>query len=254
MKKQITLLLIVAGILIFSGCLNKGQKDNSSGEEVSSVPDTGFTGIRKYYSQDQLAYEVTLRNGVREGLMTTYYGNGKVRQTFWYRNGMREDTAIWYHEDGKIFRKTPFRGDSIHGIQIQYYKSGAVRAKLEFRNGLRVPYLEEWGTDGKKITDYPDVVIKLTDSYKQSGTYKIALSLDKENVMANFYLGEYEEGLFTPRKYKKLNNSKTTGVLQLRKTGTAGNNYVGIIAEISTSLGNKQLVYKRIELPYNDLK
>jgi hypothetical protein len=73
-------------------------------------------------------------------------------------------------------------------------------------------------------------------------------------VKVNFYRGEYIEGLFMPKKYIKLNTSDYTGYLELKKTGSPGNNYVGIIAEISTDLGNKYLTYRKIDIPYNDLK
>jgi antitoxin component YwqK of YwqJK toxin-antitoxin module len=142
----------------------------------------------------------------------------------------------------------------MNGLQIQYYKSGKVKAKLEFVNGLRKPYLEEFTMDGKKITDYPVVIIKTTDNYKQDGTYSISLQLSKKEVKANFYQGDYIDGLFIPKKLKKINSSETTGFLKLKKSAAPGAGYVGIISEISTPMGNKLLVYNRVELPYNDLK
>jgi antitoxin component YwqK of YwqJK toxin-antitoxin module len=186
--------------------------------------------------------------------MKTYYANGLLYQTFWYENGIKQDTAKWYFEDGKVFRATPFKNDSADGIQTQYHTNGKVRAKLSYVNGIRTPYLEEFTPDGKKITDYPDLVIRTKDDYNQNGTYKIFLELTNKNVKATYYRGEYIDGLFYPKKYVKLNDSEKTGYLELKKSGSSGNNYVGIIAEISTKRGNKYLVYKKIDLPHNDLK
>jgi len=257
MRKLSIFFLALFSAVYFTGCLKKGnqKQEEKETQEVASVPDTGYTGIKQYYSGDFLSYEVEFKNGIRHGLMKTYYyPSGKLRQTFWYQNGLREDTAVWYYEDGRVFRKTPFRRDTVHGIQIQYYRSGKIRAKLEFEKGLRKPYLEEFTSDGKKITDYPEVVIKTEDNYSKNGTYKILLSLSKKNVKANFYRGGYVNGLFDPDKVAKINDTDYTGVLSLKKSGTGGNNYVEIIAEISTPLGNKLLVNKKIELPYNDLR
>jgi len=256
MRSIITILFLSILLIILCNCSGKGsagKNDNSSADTVT-VPDTGFTGIRQYFSNTTLSYEVTFKNGVRNGLMKTFYPDGRLRQTFWYENGTREDTAIWFYEDGKIFRKTAFKRDSMNGLQIQYYKSGKVKAKLEFVNGLRKPYLEEFTMDGKKITDYPVVIIKTTDNYKQDGTYSISLQLSKKEVKANFYQGDYIDGLFIPKKLKKINSSETTGFLKLKKSAAPGAGYVGIISEISTPMGNKLLVYNRVELPYNDLK
>jgi len=258
MKNYSILIIVLILISANGGCLNKGNKNSSAKNEnltdTSTVADTGFTGIKQYYSSKLLAREVTFKNGVKHGLMKTYLENGQLYQSFWYENGVREDTAKWYFEDGKVFRATPFKNDSMNGTQIQYYRNGKVRAKLNFVNGIRTPYLEEFTSDGKKINDYPDLVIRMKDDLNQNGTYKIFLELTNKTIKATYYKGEYIDGLFHPKKYKKLNNTETTGYLELKKSGNPGNNYVGIIAEISTALGNKYLVYKKIDLPYNDLR
>ena len=260
MKTNSIYFVIFILLTISAGCLNKGNNSSKSEREnmtdTASVPDTGFTGILQSFSGANLVKETTLKNGVRHGLMKTFYASGLLYQTFWYENGLRQDTAKWYFEkiNGKVFRTTPFKNDSVNGIQTQYYESGAVRAKLNYVNGLRTPYLEEFSSDGKKVTDYPDMVVTIKDDYNQNGTYKIFLKLTNETTKATYYKGEFIDGLFNPKKYLKLNASETTGYLELKKSGTPGNNYIGIIAEILTPKGNKHLVYKRIDLPYNDLK
>lgn len=255
MKNILILLSIVIASGLF-GCQSKGGKKPSdiAPADTQTVADTGYTGIRRYFTRQMLTYEATFRNGVRQGKMTTYYPSGKVRQTFWYDKGMKEDTAVWFYEEGGIFRKTPFTRDSMNGIQTQYYRSGALRAKMNFVDGLRAPYLEEFNQDGKKITDYPAVIIKTKDNYATDGTYTINLILDRKNIKVSFYRGEFTDGVFNPKKVRKINNSETTGYLLLRKSPTPGQDWVGIISEISTSLGNKLLIYNKVPLPHNDLK
>jgi hypothetical protein len=257
--KQITFLFTIVILLTLGfGCQNNNKKSSSSqnekAEKDAAVPDTGFTGIKQYHSGNAIVKEVTFKNGIRNGLMKTFDASGLLYQTFWYENGKREDTAKWYYPDGRVFRRTPFKNDSANGIQIQYYKNGTVRAKLEMVNGIRTPYLEEFESNGKKVSGYPDLVIKTTDEFNQTGKFKINLELNKKKLAATFYRGEFTDGLFTPKKYAKLNNSETTGYLELKKSASTGDTYVGIIAEIPTSLGNKYLVYKKINLPYNNLK
>ncbi len=258
MKTNSILLIITILCILNAGCGNRGNKKSSSQNEnltdTSTVADTGFTGIKQLYSKRLLAREVTYKNGIMNGLMKTYLPNGQLYQTFWYKNGVREDTAKWYFDDGKVFRASPFRNDSMNGVQTQYYRNGKVRAKLSFINGARTSYLEEFLQDGKKVTAYPGLIFKTKDEYAQNGTFKIWLELTDKTVKVTYYRGEFIDSLYYPKKYTKLNSSETTGYLELKKTGTPKNNYVGVIAEISTALGNKYLVYKRIDLPYNDLK
>jgi hypothetical protein len=78
--------------------------------------------------------------------------------------------------------------------------------------------------------------------------------LNQKNVKATYYRGEYIDGLFVPKKYTKLNTSEFAGSLELKKSGTQGDPSVGIIAEINTIYGNKYIVYKKVGLPYSDLK
>jgi len=249
--RKFFLILAFLPLLCISSCMNKGSRvSESEGEnEELSVPDT----VKKFYSGNLLTSEVTFRNGVRHGLTKTYYPSGKLYQTFWYQNGVKEDTAVWYYEDGRVFRKTPFRRDTMHGVQIQYYKSGRVRAKLEFVDGLRKPYLEEFKSDGSPVTDYASLVVQTTDNYQQNGTYTIKLSLNKKDVKATYYRGGYQNGLFNPKAVVKINDSDYTGIIHLRKTGSPAQNFVEVIAEITTPLGNKLLEYRKIDLPYNDL-
>jgi antitoxin component YwqK of YwqJK toxin-antitoxin module len=258
MKTNTILLIIIVLITFTTGCFNRDNKKSASKTDnitdTSTVADTGFTGIKQQYSNKLLAREITYKNGVMNGIMKTYLQTGQLYQSFWYVNGVKEDTAKWYFENGKVFRTTLFKNDTMNGIQTQYYRNGKVRAKLNFIKGLRTPYLEEFSSDGKKVAGYPDLVIKTKDEYNSSGTYKIWLELTDKTVKATYYRGEYIDSLFNPKKYSKLNSSETKGFLELKKTGIPKNNYVGVIAEIFTPLGNKFLVYKKIDLPYNDLK
>jgi hypothetical protein len=257
MKSNTILFSILILFIVTPGCLNKSQKNSSTQEtntDTTTVPDTGFTGIKQYYSHKLLAREVTFKNGVMDGIMKTYLENGQLYQSFTYKNGIRQDTAKWYWDDGKVFRTTLFKNDSMNGMQTQYYRSGKVRARLNYVNGARTPFLEEFTSDGRKITNYPGLVLNTTDDYAKNGTYKIRLGLTDKNAKVNFYRGEYIDSLFLPKRYLKLNNSENTGYLELKKTGIPKDNSVGVIAEISTILGNKYLLYKKIDLPYNDLK
>ena len=256
MKNNLSSLLILVLFISGSGCLNKRtpKAPVENRADTSTVTDTGYTGIKKYYSKSYLVKEVTFKNGIRQGLMKTYYLSGKLYQTFWYENGVREDTAKWYYEDGKIFRKTPFKKDTIDGTQVQYYENGVVKARLSYADGVRTTLLEEFKQDGSKIFAYPEMVIKREDNYKKEGIYKIYLELNKKDVKVSFYRGEFVNGLFMPKKYTKLNINEFKGYLELKKSNVRGESFVGIIAEITTDFGNKYLTNKKIDLPYNDLK
>lgn len=248
-------LVILALTLLFSRCGNTGNKNETINEaDTSSVPDTGFTGIKQFTKGQYLISEVTFKNGVREGLTKTFYPSGKVQRTYWYYNGMRQDSSCWYYEEGQLFRTTPFRNDTIHGIQKQYYRTGELKAKMGYKSGLRTDFFQEFTRDGKLVRDYPELLIKTEDNYSQDGTYRIVLELSDKRTGVNFRRGEFYNGMYDTTRMKKINTVNKTGYINLKKSGSPKQPYVSVVAEILTSFGNRYLVYRKVDLPYNDLE
>ena len=250
----ITILFIM--VLMVSGCKGDGtsKKNKQGGSESGAVADTGYTGIKQYMSGQKLVKEVTFKNGVREGLMKSFYQSGEVRQTFWYSNGLREDSAKWYYLDGPVFRSTPYRHDTVDGIQKQYYRNGRIKAKLGYKNGMRTSYIEEYTMEGKLVSGYPQLIVNTQDEYKLKGVFKITLKLSDNSTKVKFYIGDMSNGVFDTIRCKKIDTIKGAGYIDLRKTGSPRTEYIGVIAEALTNFGNNYLIYKKIDLPYNDLK
>ena len=255
MKRKYLPFLIILSLLVLAGCTGRSSsdKDSQSGNDTISVPDTGYTGITQYMSQSRIVSEVTFKNGIREGLMKTFYQDGKLRITFWYENGLREDSSKFYHPDGKLFRSTPYKHDTIDGTQIQYYKNGRIKARLNYVKGLRTPSLEEFTPDGKLVGGYPELVVNTRDEYQSRGVYRISLELSNKSPKVKYYRGDLYNGLYDTSRCEVIKNLKGIGNLDLKKTGTPKADYVGVIAEIVTDYGNHLIVYRKIDLPYKDL-
>ena len=66
-------------LLLFAGCSGKGtvKNDQQSMNDTVTVADTGYTGIKQYMSGQNMVKEVTFKNGVREGLMKSFYQDGQ---------------------------------------------------------------------------------------------------------------------------------------------------------------------------------
>lgn len=250
--------IIALSILLFSGCggrstLKKGAETETEVDTIT-VPDTGYTGIKKYYSGTRLIKEVTFRNGIRQGESKTFYPGGQLYQTFWFENGLREDSARWYYLEGQVYRSTPFKHDTIDGIQLQYYRTGRVKARIGFSKGLRTPLLEEYTQDGKLIRNYPEITFSFNDNYNSSGRVRINLALSDKSTKVKFLRGEFSGGVLDTTRCTRLITTNGKATLDLRKNGTTQQDFVGVIGEILTPFGNRYLAYKRIDLPYKDLK
>jgi len=248
--------IILTLIFLISGCSGKGsaKKGSADNADTTTVADTGFTGIKKYMSQSYLIKEVTFKNGVRQGLMKTFYENGKVRQTFWYENGLREDSSRWYYMEGQLFRTTPYKRDTADGIQIQYFRNGRKKAKIGYSKGFRTGFLEEYNADGKLVGAYPELIITTKDEYSSKGVYSITLSLSDKSEKVRYYKGDMSEEVFDTVQCKRISSANGIDKKKKKKSSSPGTGNIGIIAEILTNYGNNRLVYKKIDLPYKDIK
>jgi len=255
MKNIFQIILIIITFSYLTGCSGKGpaKKEQSVVSDSSSVSDTGYTGIKQYMSGKTLVKLVTFKNGVREGLMRSFYQTGELRQTWIYKNGVREDSSIWFYQQGQPFRSTQYKNDTIDGIQRQYYRSGSLKAKIGYSKGLRTTFFEEFSLDGKLIHNYPDLDIKITDEYKTKSLYRLSLGLSDKSINVKYYRGDILKGIFDTAHCKPIKAIKGIGTLDLKKTGSPKPSSIGIIAEILTDFGNNYLIYKKVELPYQDL-
>ena len=248
------LILLTVGIAFSCGGPKQSAPEAGASADTSSVADTGYTGIKQYFTGNTLIKEVTFKNGVRNGVMKSFYNGKQIRQTFWYKDGLREDSAKWYYMEGPVFRATPYVKDTINGIQQQYFRNGKIKARIGFEKGLRNFFFEEYTTDGKLIKNYPDVVVTTKDDYKVNGTYKITLELSNKSPKVKFFRGEFGKGIYDTGKVDPVKTVNGTGTLILKKSSAAVKPAVEILAEILTDYGNNYLVVKKIDLPYNDLK
>lgn len=255
MKRLSYSLLVLLVLLAVTGCTGKGPgKKGTAVADTLSVPDTGFTGIKQFMSGQYKVSEVTFKNGVRHGLMKSFYQGGQVRTTFWYENGLKQDSARWYFPEGQLFRTTPFKNDTVDGIQKQFYRTGVVRAKIGYSKGMRTTFFQEFEPNGKLIRGYPEILVNIKDEYNSKGIYEIGLELSDYSTKVKFYEGDFIDSRFDTIQCKHIKTVKGKASLVLKKSGMPGPGSVSVIAEIGTSLGNKYLTSKKIELPYNDLK
>jgi hypothetical protein len=251
MKKCSISLIILISIALLAGC--KGRKSEKKAEGTNPEAIAAADSVVQYKSGNNLIKEITFRNGVREGLMKSFYAGGQLYQTFWYENGLREDSVRWYYLEGQLFRTTPYKHDTIDGIQKQFYRSGKLKAKIGYSKGMRTRFFQEFTDEGKLFGPYPEITVTIQDSYRKNGAYIIDLGLSDKNTEVKFFRGNFINERFdtTMCKYIKPSNGKS--IIYLKKTAKAGPDHIDIIAAMTTLFGNKYLGYKKIDLPYNDL-
>jgi hypothetical protein len=248
--------LILIVLMAFVGCRGKGGASAGTGaaEEMTSASDTGFTGLKKFKSGGHVVMEAEFKNGIKEGITKTFYESGMVRGITIYRNGLRQDSAQWFFAQGELFRTTPYKNDTVDGIQRQYYRNGSLKARIGYRKGLRTFEFDEFDMSGRKYTGYPELLVSTKDDYKSSGTFTISLSTSDKEAKVRYYRGDFGNGLFDSAHCEKIKIINGAGVLELKKTQTPQAESVDVLAAILSPYGNSYLTWKKVALPYKDLK
>ncbi len=239
---------------VFQSC---NTSNTESADKTSQVKqsDENYTGIKKFYDGELLKKETTFKNGIKEGLNKNYYDDGKLKRTIWYENNLKEDTAKWYYTDGSVYRATPYRNDKIEGIQTKYYRNGKVMAEIPYSHGLRTPGLKEYYDTGLEVGNIPSItILKInSDDYLSDGIVSITLALSNKSTNVRFYKGGLVDGAFDPSLAKDITASSGMAYFEVFKKETGGKAYVDVVAEYTTRFRNKEIIIKRIKLPYKDL-
>ncbi len=240
--------LIITLIASVTGCkTSKGEKEIASTTETNSGKEDGFTGVKPFYQDGTLLKEVTYRNGIRNGLTTTYYPNGMIRQTIFYTNEIKTDTARWYYTTGELYRITPYANDSINGTQIQYFRGGAVKAKMSFVNSVPKNDLVEYHQSGRIINEYPSIKYRISDTPSSEGIINIYLDLSNGSRSATWYSGSLTDGLFIESNCRRLPVAGDSGLLQLQRGSIKGK--ISVIAVYPTAYANAKYLSTEIIIP-----
>jgi hypothetical protein len=251
MKKYSISLIILISIALMAGC--NGRKSEKKSEGPSPETTAAADSVVQYKSGNNLIKEITFRNGVREGLMKSFYAGGQLYQTFWYENGLREDSVRWYYLEGQLFRTTPYKHDTIDGIQKQFYRNGKLKAKIGYSKGMRTSFFQEFTAEGKLLGPYPEITVTIQDNYRKNGTYIINLGPSDKETEVKFFRGNFINERFDTTKCEYIKPSNGKSYIYLKKTANPGPDHIDIIAAMTTLFGNKYLEYKKIDLPYKDL-
>jgi len=253
---KIKYLIFILSILL-SACNTTGNQDQADIPEQAAQDqsDENYTGVKQFFDAGVLKKEITFKNGIKEGLCKNYYDDGRLKRTIWYANNIKEDTAKWYYKSGDVYRATPYSNNKIHGLQMKYYEGGRVQASIPYKHGLRTPGLEEYSENGLLVGKIPSIVSKVSaKDYAEDGIVTIVLNLSNKSRNVKYYKGGVVDGAFDKLQAKDVSASTGLGYVEMLKTESGGKAYVDIVAIYTTRYRNKEIIIKRIKLPYNDLK
>lgn len=112
-NRNIFHLFLFVGILSF-GCSSKPQNNQETSEKSNHVDHVGLKqGVWKIYEDSILVSKGAYVDDLREGLWTSWYINGQMKEEGNYEKGIKEGMWIEWYRDGEIM----WKGEWNHGIR-----------------------------------------------------------------------------------------------------------------------------------------
>jgi hypothetical protein len=130
-----SLLIFLASFcfLILSGC-------RSNTEEVITN-----------YPSGELSRRHTEVNGKKEGVMTEYYKDGKIKGERLFKNDIQIGKSTFYYPGGKIKEVQYYEEGKITGGDTIFYETGEPEFLRTYTKGILDGYLRKWAPDGTII-------------------------------------------------------------------------------------------------------
>lgn len=119
-------LLLVMGMLS-GGCASRNQNSKEPSGELNQVNQTGERhGPWEFYKDSALISKGSYVDGVPDGLWTSWYTNGQMKEEGHYKEGVKSGMWIEWYQDGEIMWKGEWKNGKREIDQLEY------QAKVSF--------------------------------------------------------------------------------------------------------------------------
>ena len=88
-------------------------------------------------------------NGKKEGKWVEYYhSTGRKMYEHYYKDGVRDGLHTSWYENGKKKIEGTFKDDKHDGLHTTWYENGQMKIQNEFKDGNLVFTISSWNEDG----------------------------------------------------------------------------------------------------------
>jgi TonB family protein len=107
----------------------------------------------------------------QEGLIKSFYPNGKTKSEINYSNNVREGEAKFYYENGNIKEERNYVNGKVEGLVKKYNKDGKLEEVFNIENGKREGPASQYDSAGVYLSDiYFENGVKVKDTSGEEGS------------------------------------------------------------------------------------
>ncbi len=229
--------------------------------------------VEEYYADGTIKSEITLKNGLRNGL-TKYYNekgrllstaeylndnregwvinynteNGKIANKAFYKKDIQEGQVFQYYNEGMLFRESTYVKGRVDGVIKTYWPDGKIKAENIFKMGKPAIGLKEYDKTGKLIKQ-PVIIVEEINQAALLNKVILKFSLSDKNQDVDFYLQDLEDDkYFNPYTYKLRNDDGISSIEYPVFRGNKLLKHVSIIAKVKTNYGNTLILQRYYNL------
>jgi len=105
----------------------------------------------EYYGSGAVQRRIPMIGGKKDGKMTDYYLDGKLKGERWFQNDLQIDKSVLYYQNGAIQEVQYYEAGKKQGGDTVFYENGHAQFALTYNAGLKDGYLRKWSEDGHLI-------------------------------------------------------------------------------------------------------
>jgi antitoxin component YwqK of YwqJK toxin-antitoxin module len=108
---------------------------------------------RIYFENGQMRREVRLVNGLKEGIMTDFYNDGKLKSMRNFKQNIQCGKTTFYHPDGISLKEVQYYDEN--GLRTLgdtlWYTNGQIEFMADFKFGKKNGNLSRFDSTGKLL-------------------------------------------------------------------------------------------------------
>jgi len=104
--------------------------------------------VLQYYVSGEVSRKHVEIKGKKEGQMTEYYKDGKVKSLRTFENDMEIGQSVFFYPSGAIKERIYLVDGKLNGGDTVFYESGQPQFMRNWNHGLLDGYVRKWDTLG----------------------------------------------------------------------------------------------------------
>ncbi|HEX5625904.1 MAG TPA: hypothetical protein VFX48_07800 [Saprospiraceae bacterium] len=104
--------------------------------------------VEEHYSFGPLSRKTTMVGKHKEGPMTDYYPDGKVKAIREFKANLQHGRSVFYYPDGSLQKVQYYQDNLQEDTDSSFYENGKVKLTMDFTKGIKNGYIRKFDSTG----------------------------------------------------------------------------------------------------------